>query len=108
MKTELLRKYFKKILENTGGDNTSDSDIIDYENGFSIDINEIEEEYIKYKELQETIDDYIDENDLDNVIDCDKIKEHFSNIDNDCFEFNQATLKDFDEYMTIIINEKLA
>lgn len=105
MKTELLRKYFKKILEGTNGNNSSNSDIIDYENGTSISIAEIEEEYKKYIDLQEEIDEYIENNYLDNVLDKEAIKKHFSEIDEDLFEFNQAILKEFDEYMIIKINK---
>ena len=109
MKNELLNKYFKEIKEKTGGDNTSCSDIIDYENGSSITKSEIEEEYYKYLDLQEEIDDYIEFNDLDDVKDEKTIKEHFQNsINIEYFELNQAVLKDFVSYMiTKIEKEKL-
>lgn len=107
MKSELLNKYFKEIKEKTGGDNTSCSDIIDYENGSSITKSEIEEEYYKYLDLQEEIGDYIESNDLDDVKDEKAIKEHFrNNIDSDYFELNQAVLEDFVPYMIIKIKKE--
>ena len=104
MKKELLDKYFNEILLNTKGDNTSDRDIIDYENGQSINKDEIEKEYYKYLDLQEEIDNYIEENDLDDVFDKEKIIKHFSNINENCFKLDQAVLKSFADYMSIIIN----
>lgn len=106
MKREKLLNYFEKIKELTAGNNLSDSSIIDYENGMSISLDELEEEYEKYIKLQDKIDDYIEENDLDDVINKDQIKNHFSRINENCFKFNQAVLKDFVDYMTIIINDR--
>lgn len=107
MKKDLLDKYFNVIKEKTNGDNTSDWNIIDYENGTTIDKTQIENEYYKYLGLQEEIDDYVEENDLDDVFDRDKIVEYFSKkIDENCFMFNQAVLKDFTDYLATIINNK--
>lgn len=106
MKRDLLLKYFENIKEKTNGDNTSNSEIIDYENGNSIDIKQVENEYYNYLDLQQEISDYIEENDLDDVADIDKIKNHFSEINDDLFDFRQAVLKDFVNYMVIKINIK--
>ncbi len=107
MKNEDLENYFKKIRNLTNGDNTSNSEIIDYSNGNSISIKEIEEEYYKYKDLEEEIDNYIEDEDLDDVSDADIIKEHFKNkIDEDLFLYNQAFLKDFCEYMSTKIKKQ--
>lgn len=107
MENEKLKRYFEKIKLETKGDNTSNSEIIDYENGNSIDINQIEEEYYKYLDLQEEINDYIEENDLDDVSDKDVIEEKFRNvIDEEFFEYEQAVLVDFVKYMTIKINKQ--
>lgn len=107
MKKEELVKYFERIKEKTEGSNTSNSEIIDYENGNSISLDEIEEEYYKYLDLQEEIDEYTEENYLDNVSDKEEIKKHFKNkIDEDLFEFNQAVLVDFVEYMTVKIEKQ--
>lgn len=107
MKKELLRKYFEQIKLKTCGDNTSNSDIIDYENGTSISIDEVESEYRNYLDLQDEIANYVEENDLDDVANKNEIKEHFANkIDEDLFEFNQSVLKDFVDYMTTKINKK--
>lgn len=106
MKRDLLLRYFESIKEKTDGDNTSNSEIIDYENGNSIDIYEIENEYYNYLDLQREISDYIEENYLDDTTDKDKIKNHFSEIDDDLFEYRQAFLKDFVDYMVIKINKK--
>ena len=101
MKREVLENYFNKIKILTNGDNTSNSEIIDYSNGNSISIDEVEKEYYKYKELEEEIDNYIEDEYLDDVLDADKIKEHFKyRIDEDLFLYNQAYLKDFCEYMS--------
>lgn len=105
MKKEDLRKYFNQIKELTNGDNTSDYDIIDYKNGYSISINELDEEYYKYLDLLELIDEYIENKNLDDVIDRDVIVKNFaSTINSDLFELNQATLKDFVYYMCCKIN----
>lgn len=106
MKRDLLLKYFENIKEKTNGDNTSNSEIIDYENGNSIDIEQVENEYYNYLDLQQEISDYIEENDLDDIADIDKIKNHFSEINDDLFDFRQAVLKDFVNYMVIKINIK--
>ena len=108
MKKETLDRYFEEIKELTEGNNTSNSDIIDYADGSSIDREEIEEEYYKYCELVDEIDEYIDDNDLDDIKDRDEIIKHFSNIlDEDYFEFSQAILKDFARYMSGLINKKV-
>lgn len=108
MKTESLRNYFNEIKEVTGGNTSSNSDIIDYQNGFSISINEIEDEYYRYKDLEEAIDDYIDDEDLDSVSDADEIKKHFTDtIDEDLFLFNQGYLKDFTDYMITKIEKRI-
>lgn len=102
MKKELLKKYFNKIKEATDGDNTSNSEIIDYQNGTSISIDEIEQEYYNYLNLQDEISEYIEEKELDDVINEDEIKKHFADkINEDLFEYNQAVLKNFVDYMAI-------
>lgn len=106
MNRDLLLRYFESIKEKTDGDNSSNSEIIDYENGNSIDIDQVKNEYYNYLDLQQEISDYIEENDLDDVADKDKIKNHFNKIDDDLFEFNQAALKYFVDYMVIKINKK--
>ena len=107
MKKEELVRYFESIKEKTDGDNTSNSEIIDYENGNSISLDEIEEEYYKYLDLQEEVGEYTEENYLDNVSDKEEIKKHFKNkINEDLFKFNQAVLVDFVEYMTAKIKKQ--
>lgn len=109
MKEEQIKKYFEKIKEATGGDNTSNSEIIDYENGNSIDIRQIKEEYCKYIELQDEISDYIEDNDLDDVSDKNEIIEHYKDtIDEDLFEIDQAVLVNFVAYMTTKIKKQNA
>ena len=106
MERDLLLRYFESIKEKTDGDNTSNSEIIDYENGNSIDIDQVKNEYYNYSDLQQEISNYIEENDLNDTTDKDKIKNHFSEIDDDLFEFSQAVLKNFVDYMVIKINKK--
>lgn len=105
MKRESLLNYFEKIKLGTDGDNTSNSEIIDYNNGNSITINEIEEEYYNYIDLQQEIAEYIEEEDLDDINDYEKIIKHFNYIDDDLFDFQQATLKSFVKYMITKINK---
>lgn len=108
MKREILINYFNEIKERTNGNNVNCDDIIDYSNGKSISLNEIENEYYKYLELQDDIDTYIEDNDLDDVIDSDTIKEHFKDkIDTELFELNQAVLEDFVKYMIIKIKKEI-
>lgn len=107
MKNEDLKRYFNKIMEGTNGDNSSNSDIIDYSNGMSIQISDIEDEYYKYMDLDSDIDDYVEENDLDRSIDYNKIIEHFKDrVDKDLFMYKEAFLLDFVEYMTAKINKQ--
>lgn len=95
-----LKICFRKILESTHGNNTSDADIIDYKTGYCISIDELKDEYIKYKELEAKIDKYIEDNNLDSVNDSEQIKEYFKNeIDKDLFIYNQGFLRDFTDYM---------
>ena len=106
MKTELLKKFFEEIKLKTHGDNTSNSEIIDYDDGTSISIDEVEQEYYNYLDLQDEISEYIEENDLDDVINKDEIKRHFADkINEDLFEYNQAVLKDFVDYMAVKLNK---
>lgn len=106
MRREELIRYFKEIKEGTFGDNSSNSEIIDYENGNSISIDEIEDEYYKYLDLTQEISEYIEDNDLDDITDKEEIKKHFYNIDDDLFEFNQALLVDFEKYMITKIKKQ--
>lgn len=106
MKREILERYFNNIKEKTNGENISNSEIIDYENGNSISIDELEDEYYKYLELCNQISAYIEENDLDDIKDKEEIKKYFKEIDDDLFEFSQAVLVDFEEYMIIKINKQ--
>ena len=77
MKREKLNRYFEEIKEKTYGDNSSNSEIIDYDNGNSIDIYQLEDEYYKYLDLCDEISNYIEDNDLDDVKDKEQIKKHF-------------------------------
>ena len=98
MKQETLKIYFDEIEKIVKGNHSSNSNIIDYRNG-SIDIYEIEQEYNKYLELSEEIDNYIELNELDDIFDKEKIIKHFNNINKNLFEFNQARLIDFPDYL---------
>lgn len=108
MNRDYLEKCFNKILEATKGDNTSDRDIIDYQNRISISKDDIENEYEHYLELQDKLDDYIEENNLDdtNKEDIKNIEETLPEIKN-YLQYNQAVLIDFEDYMIKIIEEKL-
>jgi len=100
MKIDELKKYFRKVNEELGGTTENDSDIIDFSNGESFCIQDIEQEYAAYEDLVEEIDDYVCSEDLDDVSDVEKIKEHFSDkIDENLFMFNQGCLKDFEDYL---------
>lgn len=100
-----LEKCFREIMEKTGGNCSSNDEVIDYTNGNSVSLNEIEDEYQKYLELEEEIDDYVNENDLDDVFDKDKIINHFKDVE-DYFKLDQACLKDFVDCMEIKINKQ--
>lgn len=107
MKTSLLRYYFNQIWTKCDGDISSNSEIIDFPDGSSISIDEVENEYEKYIDLCEDITYYVDTNYLDRDDDKEKIKKHFSNIDSDLFLYSQAFLLDFVNYMKIKIEKKL-
>lgn len=106
MKRDLLLKYFNEIKEKTDGNNSSNSEIIDYENGNSVDIEQIENEYYNYLELQQEISDYIEENELDDVKDKERIKAHFRTVDEDLFEYSQGVLLNFVPYMVSKIRKQ--
>ena len=57
MNKDLLRKYFKEIKEKTNGDNTSNSEIIDYRNGTCLTTEMLEEEFEKYQKLAQEIEE---------------------------------------------------
>lgn len=109
MKNEDSRKYFQKIKEGTNGDSSSNSEVIDYQNGESISIQEIEDEYYNYLNLVNDIDEYIEDNDLNdtNSEDIKNVVNHFSHIiDEDFFDYRQACLIDFADYMIKKINKQ--
>lgn len=109
MKTEDLRRYFQKIKEGTNGDSSSNSEIIDYSNREAISIQEIEDEYYNYLKLVDDIDEYINDNDLNdtNSEDMKNIINHFNGIvDEDLFDYRQACLIDFVDYMIKKINKR--
>lgn len=108
MKRENLVRYFNRIKEGVNGDNTSNSEFIDYEVEKCISIDSIEEAYYKYLMLCDEITVYVDEHDLDRYKDAETIKHEFENyIDRDLFEFNSGFLLDFDEFMVVVLKNDL-
>ena len=108
MNKEYLRKCFNLILEKCDGDNSSDKDIIDFKNGQSIDKTFIENEYEKYIDLQNKIDDFIEENDLnDTSLNDIKLVEKSIPKVKDYLKYNQACLIDFEDYIIKIVENKL-
>ena len=102
------RLFVKFICEKCYGDNSSNENFIDFKNGQSIDKNFIENEYNKYLDLQNKIDDFIEENDLDDTNDND-IKKVEQAIP-ECKEFimyNQAVLIDFKNYVVKVIENEI-
>ena len=108
MNKEFLKKCFNLVLEKCHRDNSSDEDIIDFENGQSIDKSFIENEYEKYIDLQNKIDDYIEENDLDDTSLNDiKIVEENIPESKDYLRYNQACLIDFEDYIVKVVENEL-
>lgn len=108
MNKEFLRSCFNLILEKCNGDNSSDRDIIDFANGQSIDKSFIENEYEKYIDLQNKIDDFIEENDLDDTSSNDiKFVEENIPESKNYLRYNQACLIDFKDYIIKIVEDKL-
>lgn len=98
-----MDKYFKEINEILGGSITED--IIDFGDNQSISLAEIEQEYLVYKSIEDEIDEYIEENDLDDLADYDTITSHFSKYES-YFSFPQAVLIDFVKFVVKRIYKK--
>lgn len=101
------RKEMEKINNLLNGVLTNDlkSSVIDYKfNGEykSVWNSDVDKLYQVYIDLQYDIDYYIDENDLDDVLNKETIINHFINnniIGSFYFERNQATLIDFEQFV---------
>lgn len=103
---ERMLNYFARIMEGTHGSNTLNAEIITYKNGSSISLNQIKEEYIKYKKLDEEIDQYVEDSSLDVKNDRDNIIQHFKDtVDKDLFNSWYGFLKDFTVYMITKIDK---
>jgi len=96
MNTE-IKKVMKEIAERFMGEINGTYDTIDFDDRTYITIETLQEEYEKYKELEKQIDDYIEENDLDDVIDSEKIMNHFNLNWNYWFMSDQARLASFNK-----------
>lgn len=108
MKRENLLRCFNRIMKGINGNNSSNSEIIDYAVEKCISIDTIEENYYKYLMLCDEISEYVDEHDLDRIKDAERIKDEFENyIDRDLFEFNSGFLLDFDEFMIVVLKNDL-
>lgn len=97
-----LLKHFTEIMYGTRGSNTAKAEIINYKNGNSITFDEIKEEYIKYQKLDEDIEKYAEDNNLDtlSVSDRNAIIEQFKDkVDIDLFSRCYGILRDFTDYM---------
>lgn len=85
--------------------------ILDLDENLNISFSkdDLVQEYRDYKELEEDLDDYIDENNLDDLKDYEIIVKHFKNeVKFNCFEPVQAVLVDFKEYITKKIDKTLS
>lgn len=96
--TKQEKKIWEKLINYYKGDiSISGGHFIDFKNGFSIGENEIEKIIDKYLDIEEQIETYIDENNLDNVMDQEKIKAEFPEFEK-YFSYNQAVLKNIEEF----------
>ena len=95
---------YKTILENVpGATNVSNDYYIDFEDGSSISVDDIREIINLYDRIDDEIERYIEDNDLDNVFDEEEIKRHFKEYDeNGFFDMDQATLKSLAEFALIV------
>lgn len=102
-----IRRKMEKINNLLNGELTNDLkySVIDYE--FNNEIkslwsDEVEKLYQEYTDLQDEIDRFIENNELDDVLDKETIINHFVNnniIGNFYFEINQAVLVDFEQFV---------
>ena len=85
---------YKTILESVpGATNVSNDYYIDFEDGSSISVDDIREIINLYDRIDDEIESYIEDNDLNNVFDEEEIKCHFKEYDeNGFFCVNQAVL----------------
>lgn len=96
------RKTFEYLKENLKGiseDYSNDTDhYIDFVNGKSFYIDEINDLYNEYNKIESELDNYIESNDLDNVNDCEDICNHFQKYKNYIQQFGQAVILDFENF----------
>ena len=86
---------YKTILESVpGASNISNDYYIDFEDGSYLSTEDIREIINLYDRIDDEIESYIEDNDLDNVFNEEEIKCHFKEYDeNGFFDMDQATLK---------------
>lgn len=106
---EYLEKVFLFLSDKFNAEKSDG--ILDLDKNFNISFSkdDLVQEYRDYKELEEDLDDYIDENNLDDLKDYKIIVKHFENkFDFISFEPVQAVLDDFKEYMAQKIEKILS
>ncbi|MEG0408853.1 MAG: hypothetical protein RR623_08275 [Bacilli bacterium] len=101
MKLAEKQKVFDYVRENVPFelklDNSVDY-IIDFKNGESFSIYDIDDYYDDYFNIDVIITDFIADRELDDVIDCGYIKNRFAKYE-DYFMHNQACLIDFKDFV---------
>ena len=97
-----LRNCFERISEKLNGAITDDA--MDFADGTSFYFDELEELYELYNEIEDEIDSWIEENDLDDVANEEAIKEHFTQYE-EYFCLNQACLIDFEKFVISKLNK---
>lgn len=102
---------FNYLHENLKGiDLSSDNDTdnyIDFENGLYFSNDDVNRLYEIYNKMENKLDAYVDNNDLDNVMDCDVICDHFREYEQYIQQFGQAIMIPFDNF-ALIFAQKIA
>jgi len=99
----IIMKYLRNNLSNQI-ETVLNEDYIDFKDGSSFGIEDIDPLYNNYTKMQTEIDNYIDVNELDDVIDNIQIQDYFEEYA-EYLELNQGCLIDFKDYIIKIIEK---
>ncbi len=109
MRSEAKRRVFRYMCENFPKELLAESTVdylLDFKNGEAIyylsdsyDDDPIAQLYIEYCEMEDLLDWYIEDNDLDDCCDYEQIVNHFSDWEEKgYFRYNQAILIEFEDF----------
>lgn len=97
-----IMNWLKNNINKEVKEQQSSDEYIDFADETSFGIYDIEECEKEYNKINEEIEEYIEENNLDNVNDNEKIQKHFEKFVKYMYA-NQACIYDFKDFLKIKI-----